>query len=60
MKNADGGATALNLDNDEVDYINDWPIGTFYVLNIRQDWLDKCGLSMPITIEEFKEALIQF
>ncbi len=60
VKNADGGATALNLDNDEVDYINDWPIGTFYVLNIRQDWLDKCGLSMPITIEEFKEALIQF
>lgn len=60
VKNADGGGTSLNLDNETTDYINNWPIHTFYVLNIRQDWLNKCGLSMPTTIAEFKEALVQF
>lgn len=60
VKNADGGGTALDFDTDSVDYINEWPIHTFYVMNIRQDWLDKCGLSMPTTIAEFKEALVQF
>ncbi len=60
VKNADGGSTSLLLNNDEVEYLNNWPIHTFYTLNIRQDWLNKCGLAMPTTIQEFKEALVQF
>ncbi len=57
---ADGNGTSLNLDHDDVDYIFNWPMHTWYNLNIRYDWLEKCGLSMPTTIDEFTEALIQF
>lgn len=60
VKNADGGGTSLLLNDENTEYINNWPIHTFYAMNIRQDWLDKCGLAMPTTIEEFKEALVQF
>ena len=57
---ADGNGTSLNLDSDEFDYIFNWPMHTWYNLNIRVDWLNKCGLSMPTTTEEFTEALVQF
>ena len=57
---ADGNGTSFNFDHDDVDYINNWPLHTWYNLNIRVDWLNKCGLSMPTTIEEFTEALVQF
>ncbi len=60
VKCADGNGTSFNFDHDDIDYLNNWPVHTWYNLNIRQDWLNKCGLSMPTTIEEFKEALIQF
>ncbi len=57
---ADGNGTSLNLDSDEFDYLFNWPMHTWYNLNIRVDWLNKCGLSMPTTTEEFAEALVQF
>ena len=57
---ADGNGTSLNLDSDEYDYLFNWPMHTWYNLNIRVDWLNKCGLSMPTTTEEFAEALVQF
>lgn len=57
---ADGNGTSFNFDHDDVDYINNWPLHTWYNLNIRVDWLNKCGLSMPTTTEEFAEALVQF
>lgn len=57
---ADGNGTSLNLDHDDVDYLVNWPMHTWYNLNIRYDWLEKCGLAMPTTIDEFTEALIQF
>ena len=57
---ADGNGTSLNLDSDEYDYMFNWPMHTWYNLNIRADWLDKCGLAMPTTTEEFAEALVQF
>ena len=56
----DGNGSYLDLDHDDVDYINNWPLHTWYNLAIRKDWLDKCGLSMPQTTEEFKNALIAF
>ena len=31
-----------------------------YSTNIRKDWLDKLGLSVPQTLEEFKQALLAF
>lgn len=31
-----------------------------YGIAIRQDWLNKLGLDMPTTTEEFHEALVQF
>ena len=57
---ADGNGTSFNFDHDDVDYLVNWPLHTWYNLNIRVDWLNKCGLSMPTTIEEFTEALVQF
>lgn len=27
---------------------------------IRQDWLDECGLEMPVTIEEWENVLVKF
>lgn len=60
MGQPDGNGSYLDLDSDGVDYINNWPLHTWYNLAIRKDWLDKCGLSMPQTTEEFKNALIAF
>lgn len=57
---ADGNGTSLNLDHDDVDYLVNWPLHTWYNLNIRVDWLNKCSLTMPTTTEEFAEALVQF
>jgi len=57
---ADGNGTALNLDNAEYDYMNNWPLHTWYTLQIRVDWLNKCGLAMPTTVEEFHQALVAF
>lgn len=60
MGQPDGNGSYLDLDHDDVDYMNNWPLHTWYNLAIRKDWLDKCGLSMPQTTEEFKNALIAF
>lgn len=60
MGQPDGNGSYLDLDHDDVDYMNTWPLHTWYNLAIRKDWLDKCGLSMPQTTEEFKNALIAF
>lgn len=60
MGQPDGNGSYLDLDHDDVDYINNWPLHTWYNLAIRKDWLDKCGLTMPQTTEEFKNALVAF
>lgn len=60
MKCADGNGTSFNFDHGDVDYINNWPLHTWYNANIRVDWLNKCGLSMPTTTAEVLEALVQF
>ncbi len=57
---ADGNGTSFNFDHDDVDYLVNWPMHTWYNLNIRVDWLNKCGLTMPTTTGEFAEALLQF
>lgn len=60
MGQPDGNGSYLDLDRDGVDYMNFWPLHTWYNLAIRKDWLDKCGLTMPQTTEEFKNALVAF
>lgn len=34
--------------------------GTYIGPVIRQDWLDECGLDMPVTLEDWEEVLIAF
>ena len=52
--------TSINFDHDDVDYLDTFPVLSWYDMNIRVDWLRKCGLEMPTTTAEFTEALIQF
>lgn len=33
---------------------------TYMGFAIRQDWLDECGLPMPVTLEDFEEVLVTF
>ncbi len=60
IKCVDGGRGGLNMDTDDIDYLVNFSNTAWYNLNIRQDWLRKCNLSMPTTTGEFKEALVQF
>ncbi len=60
VKNTDNAAVGLNFDTDEIDYLVDFGLSNWYDVCIRRDWLDKLGLEMPSTTEEFKEALIAF
>ena len=57
---ADGNGTAMNLDNADRDYLMNWPMHTWYALQIRVDWLKKCGLDMPTTAEQFADAIEAF
>lgn len=60
IKCVDGGRGGLDMDTEDTDYLVNFSGTAWYNLNIRQDWLRKCSLSMPTTTAEFKEALIQF
>ncbi len=60
VKNTDNAAVGLNFDTDEIDYLVDFGLSNWYDVCIRRDWLDKLGLEMPTTVDEFKEALIAF
>lgn len=51
--------TNIDLDDAETDYICEFPIGCFYGVQIRYDWLQKLGLSVPSTTAEYKEALVR-
>ena len=57
---ADGNGTAMNLDTEKNDYLMNWPMHTWYALQIRVDWLNKVGLSMPTTAEQFADAVEAF
>ncbi len=35
-------------------------IATYIGPMIRQDWLDECGLDMPVTLEDWEETLVAF
>lgn len=41
-------------------FIRDEANCTFQGPIIRQDWLDECGLDMPVTIEDLENVLIKF
>ncbi len=60
VKNTDNQSTGFNFDTDDTDYLVDFTIYTWYNVSIRQDWLNKVGLSMPTTTQEFKDALVAF
>ena len=41
-------------------YIEGDENGTYIGPVIRQDWLDECGLDMPVTLEDWEEVLVAF
>ncbi len=50
--------TNIDLDDEDSDFICEFPITCFYDVQIRYDWLQKLNLSVPTTTAEYKEALI--
>lgn len=50
--------TNINLDHDDIKFVCDFPISCFYNVQIRYDWLQKLGLSVPSTTQEYKDALV--
>jgi hypothetical protein len=60
MGQPDGNGTYFDFDTADTDYINNWPMHTWYNLAIRRDWLDDCGLAMPETTDAFYDTLIAF
>lgn len=51
--------TNIDMDSAETDYICEFPLTCFYGVQIRYDWLQKLGLSVPSTTAEYKEALVR-
>lgn len=50
-----------NVDGKNYGMPNIWPLGDHSRVNvIREDWLDKFGLSIPTTIDEFEVVLEKF
>lgn len=37
-----------------------WSTDAFWTMKIRTDWLEKCGLEMPTTLDEYFNALVTF
>ncbi len=60
VKTPDNQGTGLDFDDADTDYLVTFGIQNWYNVSIRQDWLDKVGLSMPTTTQEFKDALVSF
>lgn len=53
-------ATSMNIASDTLTQRVPFQVHGVYALAIRQDWLDKLGLALPTTTEEFQEALVRF
>ena len=51
---------AIDFSNAKYDLRATGQIHGAYSMNIRQDWLDKLGLSMPTTTDEFFEVITRF
>lgn len=58
IKIGNNTAKSLNLSNSTMTQRVAIQVHGAYGVNIRQDWLDKLGLAMPQTIEEFRDALV--
>ncbi len=41
-------------------YINTPDQGPWYGLTVRKDWLDKCGLDVPVTYDDWHDMLVAF
>lgn len=50
--------TNIDLDDEDTDFVCEFPISCFYDVQIRYDWLQKLGLAVPSTTQEYKDALI--
>ncbi len=50
--------TNIDLDDDDTDFVCEFPISCFYNVQIRYDWLQKLGLAVPSTTQEYKDALV--
>ena len=53
-------ASSFNFSNSKYNTRSNGQIHGAYSVCVRQDWLDKCSLSMPTTTEEFHEMLKTF
>ena len=53
-------ASSFNFSNSKYDMRSNGQIHGAYSVCVRQDWLDKLGLAMPSTTEEFYEMLKAF
>lgn len=53
-------ASSLNFSNSKYNMRSNGQIHGAYSVCVRQDWLDKLGLSMPSTTDEFHEMLKAF
>ena len=60
MRPGNNTATSMDLSTDTMKQRVPFQVHGTYALAIRQDWLNKLGLDMPQTKEEFQEALVQF
>ncbi len=60
MRPGNNTATSMDLSSDTMEQRVPFQVHGAYALAIRQDWLNKLGLAMPETTEEFHEALVQF
>ncbi len=58
MRPGSNTANSIDLSNSTMEQRVPVQVHGPYGLAIRQDWLDKLGLAMPSTPEEFHEALV--
>ena len=59
IKIGNNTAKSINLTNSKMTQRVGIQVHGAYGVNIRQDWLNKLGLAMPQTIEEFRDALVK-
>ena len=60
LRPGNNASTGIDLSNSTMKQRVPAGIARQYLLSIRQDWLNKLGLAMPSTTQEFRDALKMF
>jgi len=60
VRSANSVGMAIDFSNSKYDMRAPGQVHGAYAMNIRQDWLDDLGLSMPGTLDEFYQAIEKF